>query len=233
MFIVGHRGARAIYPENTISALKEGIKCADFVEIDIHLTKDGIPVVMHDATLDRTTDGSGLVSGMTLQEIQLFDAGDGHPVPTLHDVCDLCLPSCGIITEIKESGSEKAVCDVLQKYDSGSFWVVSFHLESIRKVKKYLPQVKTGLICSMDCDDPLSSVIASGADAVVPRSDHVTKEMVAGAHRQGLSVIIWTLNTPEAYMKAAVSGADGWVTDDPCGLRAWVNHSLKNNSIII
>lgn len=61
MFIVGHRGARAVCPENSISALKVGMKCADFVEIDIRLTKDGIPVILHDATLDRTTDGNGPV----------------------------------------------------------------------------------------------------------------------------------------------------------------------------
>ncbi|WP_062397363.1 glycerophosphodiester phosphodiesterase family protein [Methanogenium cariaci] len=82
MFIVGHRGgAQAIHPENTVTALKEGMRCADFVEIDIRLTKDGIPVVMHDATLDRTTDGSGLVSEKTLREIQQFDAGGwpSHP----------------------------------------------------------------------------------------------------------------------------------------------------------
>ncbi|MDE4907657.1 glycerophosphodiester phosphodiesterase [Methanogenium marinum] len=233
MFIVGHRGARAVYPENSITALKEGMGCAEFVEIDVHLTKDGIPVVMHDATLDRTTNGSGLVSEKTLLEIQQLDAGDGHPIPTLEDVCTICLSSCGIVAEIKESGSEEAICRVLSKYDPDSFWVVSFQLESIREVKRLLPRVKTGLICSTDCENPFSPVLAIGADAILPRTDNVTQEMVAEAHRQGLSVIIWTLNTPEAYMKAAASGADGWVTDDPCGLRVWVNRNLKNNSIRI
>lgn len=233
MFIVGHRGARALYPENTVTALKEGMKCADFVEIDIHLTKDGIPVVMHDATLERTTDGSGLVCEKTLQEIQQLDAGDGHPIPTLQDVCDICLPSCGIVTELKEPGSEEAICTILREYDPDSLWIISFHPESIRVVKRLLPRVKTGLICSTDCTDPFSPVLAAGADAILPRTDNVTPEMVAEAHRQGLSVIIWTPNTPEAYLKAAASGVDGWVTDDPCGLRAWVNQYQKNYSIMI
>jgi len=225
MFIVGHRGARAIYPENTITALKEGIKCANFVEIDIRLTKDGIPVVMHDATLDRTTNGSGPVSAKTLGEIQQFDAGDGLPVPTLQDVCELCLPSCGIVTELKESDSEEVVCNILREYNPDSLWIVSFLPESIREVKRLLPRVKAGLICSTDCTDPFSQVFDACADAILPRTDEFTPEMAAEAHRLGLSVIVWTLNTPEAYQKAAECGADGWVTDDPCGLRAWVNHS--------
>lgn len=224
MFIIGHRGARAVRPENTISALKEGVKCADFVEIDIHLTKDGVPVVLHDATLDRTTDGRGAVGDLTLRELRMLDAGDGHPVPTLQEVCDLCLPSCGIVTEIKEAGSEEAVCSVLSGYDPSSLWVVSFHPESIREVKHLLPRVKAGLICSTDCRDPCSPVRKAGADAIVPRSDAVTREMVDEAHRQGLIVIVWTLNTPEAYQRARASGADGWVTDDPCGLRAWADN---------
>ncbi len=229
MFIVGHRGARAVYPENTVTALKEGMRCADFVEIDIRLTKDGIPVVMHDATLDRTTDGSGLVSGKTLYEIQQLNAGDGHPVPTLQDVCDLCLPSSGIMAELKEPGSEEAVCSILCEYDPDSFWVVSFHPESIRAVKRMLPRIKAGLICSMDCEDPVSPVLLAGADAILPRQTIVTQEMTGEAHRQGLSVIIWTLNTPEAYQRATGCDADGWVTDDPCLLRAWVIGSQNGN----
>ncbi|WAI01697.1 glycerophosphodiester phosphodiesterase [Methanogenium organophilum] len=224
MFIIGHRGACAVFPENTITALKEGMKCADFVEIDIHLTKDGVPVVLHDATLDRTTDGSGPVDSMTLLKLREFDAGDGHPVPTLQEVCDLCLPSCGIVTEIKEPGSEEAVCAILGNYDPVSLWIVSFHPESVRKVKRLLPSVKAGLICSTDCSDPFSPVRDAGADAILPRTDRVSSEMVREAHQQGLSVIVWTLNAPDAYRRARSSCADGWVTDDPCGLRAWLTH---------
>ena len=97
MFIIGHRGARAVQPENTVTALKEGMKCTDFVEIDVRLTKDAVPVVLHDATLDRTTDGTGAVCDRTLRDLRWVDAGDGHPVPTLQEVCDLCLPSCGAV----------------------------------------------------------------------------------------------------------------------------------------
>ena len=224
MFIIGHRGARAVQPENTVAALKEGMKCADFVEIDVRLTKDAVPVVLHDATLDRTTDGTGAVCDRTLRDLRGVDAGDGHPMPTLQEVCDLCLPSCGIVAEIKEPGSEAAVCTVLREYDPASLWVVSFHAESVRAVKRLLPRVRAGLICSTDCSDPLSPVREAGADAIVPRTDTVSPEMVCEAHRQGLSVIVWTLNTPEAYRRAQTTGADGWVTDDPCGLRAWVNN---------
>lgn len=233
MFIIGHRGARAVQPENTRSALKEGMKCADFVEIDIRLTKDGIPVLLHDATLDRTTDGAGPVSERTLREVQMLDAGDGYPVPTLEEACALCLPSCGIVAEIKDVGSEEAVCRAFQEYDPGFFWIVSFHPESISTVKRLLPRVKTGLICSTDCADPFAPVQAAGADAIVPRADTALREVTAEAHRRGFAVIVWTLNTPEAYRRAAACNADGWVTDDPCALRDWVNRVQNDKGIRI
>jgi glycerophosphoryl diester phosphodiesterase len=233
MFIVGHRGARAVCPENSISALKVGMKCADFVEIDIRLTKDGIPVILHDATLDRTTDGNGPVHEKTLTEIRMFDAGDGRAVPTLQEVCDLCLSTCGIVAEIKEPGSEEAICGIIGEYSFDAFLVVSFHHESIRKVKRLLPQIKTGFICDTDCTDPFALVHAIGADAILPRTDTITPDFTAKAHRRGLSVILWTLNSPEAYQRAAACEADGWVTDDPCRLRAWLNRSRKDNGIII
>ncbi len=233
MFIVGHRGARAVCPENTISALKVGMKCADFVEIDIRLTKDGIPVVLHDLTLDRTTNGSGPVNEKTLREIQLFDAGDGRPVPTLQEACDLCLPSCGIVAEIKEPGSEEAICNILREYTPDAIWIVSFHPESIHETKRLLPPIRTGLICDTDCTDPFASVHAADADAILPRTDSVTLDFTAQAHCRGLSVIVWTLNSPESYRRAAACDVDGWVTDDPCGLRAWLNRFLNDNGIRI
>ncbi len=233
MFIIGHRGARAVYPENTFSALKEGMKCADFVEIDIRLTKDGIPVILHDSTLDRTTDGNGPVNEKTLSEIRMLDAGNGQPVPTLQEVCSLCLPYCGIVAEIKEPGSEEVICNILREYPPDAFWVVSFHPDSIREVKRLLPPIKTGLICAMDGADSFALVHTAGADAILPRADVVTQDFTAQAHRRGLSVIVWTLNSPKAYEGAAACKADGWVTDDPCGLRAWVHRFPNDNGIRI
>ena len=77
MWIIGHRGARAIAPENTLKAIRAGMVCADYVEVDVRLSRDGIPVIIHDARLDRTTSGTGQVNDLELKELKELDAGDG------------------------------------------------------------------------------------------------------------------------------------------------------------
>ncbi|MDD4254294.1 MAG: glycerophosphodiester phosphodiesterase family protein [Methanofollis sp.] len=89
MFIIGHRGARAAARENTLHAVEVGIACADYVEVDVRLSREGMPVVIHDATLDRTTDGSGAVCTYLLSELKALDTGDGEQIPGLQEVVSL------------------------------------------------------------------------------------------------------------------------------------------------
>jgi glycerophosphoryl diester phosphodiesterase len=86
MLIIGHRGAKAIEPENTLRALAKGMECADFVEIDVRMSRDNELVVIHDRTLERTTNGKGQVNDFTLEQLKELDAGKGEKIPTLKEV---------------------------------------------------------------------------------------------------------------------------------------------------
>ncbi|WP_298669777.1 glycerophosphodiester phosphodiesterase family protein [uncultured Methanofollis sp.] len=216
MFIIGHRGARAVAPENTLRALEVGMACADYVEVDVRLSRDGVPVIMHDATLDRTTDGSGPICAYLLSELKVLDAGDGERVPTLQEVVSRVSGRRGLCVEVKEEGSEEIVCRVLKGYDPEKLFVVSFHKGSIEKVKILLPGVRTGFIYSRDGGDPLSTATSVRADVVLPEKDLLTSALVERAHRCGLMVVPWVLNADNEVLAAWDVGADGIVSDDPC-----------------
>jgi len=219
MIIIGHRGAKAVEPENTLLAIREGMKCADYVEIDARLSCDGIPVIMHDSSVDRTTDGRGPVNSFTLAELRTLNAGKGEKIPPLEDVCREVGDSCGLFCEIKEPGSEAVVCGVLGREAPGDLWIVSFHAESITAAQQYLPGVPTGLIVSRMGSDLPEQAAGLGADAILLKYDLLTTDLVSACHDRSLRVISWTLNTPAEFEKAAGFGIDGLASDDPCAAR--------------
>src|SRR5918997_6417535 len=115
--IYAHRGASAIHPENTLRAFQHALALGvDGIELDVHATADGIPVVIHDRDVGRTTDGTGYVDEIQLARLQTFDAGDGERVPTLAEVLELVGSAAHLDVEIKGSGVERAVLDVLAQY---------------------------------------------------------------------------------------------------------------------
>jgi len=132
--VVGHRGARSCAPENTLGSIRAAKACgADFVEVDVRLSKDGRLVVIHDETVDRTTDGSGRVEDLTLEEIKLLDAGLGERVPTLAEAVALVGElDLGIVVEMKEEGLEDLVARELKGKRA---IVTSFYHASVREIK--------------------------------------------------------------------------------------------------
>lgn len=222
MLIIGHRGARALEPENTLRALRRGMACADVVEIDVRLTKDGIPVVIHDATVDRTTDGTGPVKGYTIEGLKELDAGAGETVPTLHEVLDLVHGKAGLVVEIKEPGTEEIVVSVLMDRMPERLFLVSFHPGSVATAKKLLPGVPAGLICSQGTADPVGLARAAAADLILPRWDSLSREVVEQAHSAGLLVVPWTLNAEDEFEEAVRLGVDGLASDDPCAARRFL-----------
>jgi glycerophosphoryl diester phosphodiesterase len=220
MLIIGHRGARAIEPENTLRALKEGMRCADFVEVDVRITRDGIPVVMHDAFIDRTTDGTGAVAQYTLPELKNFDAGKGERIPTLEEVCTLVSGNSGLFIEIKEPGSEGRIAEVLNEYRPEPLVIVSFHGETLLNMKERVPGAKTGFIYSKEIKSPVDAALAVKATVLLPKFVRVTQSLVRHAHSYHMLVIPWTLNTPDEFARANDLGVDGFATDDPCNARS-------------
>jgi glycerophosphoryl diester phosphodiesterase len=217
MFVIGHRGARALEPENTLAALRRGMACAPFVEVDVRMSRDSRLVVMHDATVDRTTNGRGEVRSLTLAELKSLDAGGGERIPAFAEVLDLVAGGGGgLVVEIKEPGSEEAVCAHLARVRPDPLLVVSFHPESIRRVGDLLGGVSTGVIYSRDLDDPVRLAVSVNATTILPKFSRVTPALVEAAHAEGLSVVAWTLNTEEEFARAVSLGIDGFASDDPC-----------------
>ncbi|MDN5340013.1 MAG: glycerophosphoryl diester phosphodiesterase [Euryarchaeota archaeon] len=222
MLIIGHRGAKGIEPENTLRALRRGMACADLVEVDVRLTKDGIPVVIHDATVDRTTNGTGPVKGYTIDGLKELDAGEGEVIPTLHEVLDLVRGQTGLVVEIKEPGTEAIVVSALIDRMPERLFLVSSHPGSVATVKKLLPGVPAGLICSQGTPDPVGLARTAAADLILPRWDRVSAEMVEEAHSAGLLVVPWILKAEDDIREALRLGIDGFASDDPCAARRYL-----------
>jgi glycerophosphoryl diester phosphodiesterase len=230
MFITGHRGARAAAPENTLAAIRIGMGCADFVEVDARLTRDRVPVVIHDATLERTTSGRGPVASCSLEDLLQLDAGSGEHIPSLREVCDLVREigeGCGLFVEIKDPGSEDEVFGVLREAAPRPLWVVSFHASSVAAAKHALSQATAGLIYSRALADPLGAAASAGAGAILPRFDLLLPGLAVQAHDQGLLVVPWVLNRPEEWERAVEYGVDGFATDDPCRAAGWMKKEIS------
>ena len=146
--IVGHRGAAGYAPENTLLSFQAAMDSGcDKVEMDIRVTKDGHAVVIHDATVDRTTNGKGPVLAKTLEEIKRLECGKGQKIPTLREVVDLCKNRIRLIIELKEFGASKAVSEILEENDlTGSSLVISFDAGIVGEMKETNPQIKLGLL---------------------------------------------------------------------------------------
>jgi glycerophosphoryl diester phosphodiesterase len=229
MLVIGHRGGRAVAPENTLKAIRIGITCSDYVEVDIRLSRDSIPIVMHDAIVDRTTNGRGPIRELNLSELKLLDAGEGEEIPTLEEVCRAVRGRCGLFAEIKEPGSEEIVCQTLRESGLDDLYIVSFHAESLMEVKRLLPLTKTGWIFSKETPPP-AAVRNLGADAVLPKFAIISPGLVRSYHQSGITVFTWTLNTPDEFRTAGRCGIDGVATDDPCRARDFIKKEERSES---
>lgn len=142
--VYGHRGASIARPENTLAAFDLAFdQGAVGIELDVALSSDGIPVVMHDSHVDRTTDGVGAVDALTLQELRALDAGDGHPVPTLDEVLALAAArGAEVNIEIKAADAAAAVLEVVGGHEGLAWFISSFHWDTLRQVRALAPDAR-------------------------------------------------------------------------------------------
>jgi glycerophosphoryl diester phosphodiesterase len=216
MMIIGHRGASALEPENTLLSIKRAMDIGvDAVEIDVHLSKEKELVVIHDATVDRTTNGTGPVSGYTVQEIKRLDAGKGEAIPTLQEVIDLIDKQVLLIIELKEQGTERSVVDLLVRnnlFDKAC--VISFWHRLVKTVKEMDGRIKTGVLL---VGSPVDTCIAAhaSADALVMKYTFIDRELVEMAHEKGLKVFIWNIDDRDFLKPYVDMGVDAIGTNDP------------------
>jgi glycerophosphoryl diester phosphodiesterase len=214
---IGHRGAAGHAPENTIAAIRKGISLgADLVEVDVQATRDGRLVVMHDASVDRTTNGTGLVSNLTWEELQLLDAGDGARVPDLEAALAEASGRAGMMLEAKVAGIGPDLYRAVQAAGfAGPVIYASFLHAEILAIHRIDPEART--MALMECVPVSGAAFARDADATAAglALEFATAEFVATLHDAGLEVFVYTVNDPRLIQRAIDLGVDGIISDYP------------------
>lgn len=216
MIIMGHRGAAAVEPENTLLSIASAIDIgADAVEIDVRLTRDKELVVIHDSSLDRTTNGSGPVGAYDLKDLKALDAGKGETIPTLQEVMELVGRKAILVIELKEQGTEKKVVDLIREnHLKESVYVISFWHRLVKTVKEMDRRIRAGVLlvgCPVDC----SMASRASAEALVMRYNFVDQDFVETAHRENLKVFIWNIDEYHLLDPYVQMGVDGIASNDP------------------
>ncbi|MEN6292792.1 MAG: glycerophosphodiester phosphodiesterase family protein [Methanobacterium sp.] len=214
MQVIAHRGASFFEPENTLRAVEKAIKMgADFVEVDVRMSKDNRLVIMHDADINRTTDGKGLVKDYTLQELKRLDAGDGETIPTLDEVIACVKDRVGLVIEIKEPETEGKILEKINENKLENTILTSFYHKSIKNARKMNPSVDAGIIFTCQPVDVMQMASNASANIIFPSYRYMNEDMVKQAKNNGISVYPWTIDDPEIFEKFVEMGADGIVTN--------------------
>jgi glycerophosphoryl diester phosphodiesterase len=225
--VVAHRGASGYAPENTFAsfdlALEQG---AEMIELDLHPCKDGDLVVMHDETVDRTTGGTGRISGMRLVDIKGLDAaaktsfGKPQTVPTFSEVLERYSKRIPLMVEVKHGSSvypgiERKVVEELEKHEAADdVELISFDLDCLLRLKQESRGLKTGFIFIGNVAS-FADLLKEEVDALHGMWNFVTKEQVAHARKLGLPTFVWTVNAQRDIQEVQQLGADGLVSNFP------------------
>lgn len=227
---IAHRGASALAPENTLSSFDLAVNLkADYIEMDIQLTKDNQLVVIHDNTVDRTTNGKGMVKNFRLNELKKLNAGScfnkSHKfesIPTLNEVLFRYDGSVNFLIEMKDPhlypGIEYLLAkEIKKKKNKSSIIVQSFDSRSLRRFKKVLPEIPIGLLTSFP---PPPNTLAQLAylDYVNVHYSRINGEVMNSIKENNKKTFVWTVNSKEAYEKMRHFAVDGIITDDPRSL---------------
>jgi glycerophosphoryl diester phosphodiesterase len=212
---IGHRGLMGVEPENTLRSFVAAEQAGlDVIELDLHLSKDGALVVMHDADVDRTTDGTGPIAEQTLAELRALDAGRGERVPVFEEVLDAVRSP--LQAEIKDVQAARALAEVLHaRALVDRVEVSSFHDEAIAEIARLVPGVRTALIGSRYGTDVVERAVAVGAATVCLNIRRLTLEIVELARAKDLRIIGWVVNTQDQLRLVRALGLDGATTDLP------------------
>ena len=213
---IGHRGAAGHVLENTLGSIEKAIELGvDYVEIDLRLTCDGHVVVLHDATVDRTTNGHGRIKDLTLAQLKRIKTKDGQHVPTLEEVLKLTDGRVGLMLELKIRGLAKPVTEIVQQSGfSGSVIYASFHHKELACVRESVPSATIMPLISRGRIAP-SIPAKLSARYVGIRVDRVTKPVVESLHAAGVLMFAFTVNDADDITYMRDIGVDGIISDMP------------------
>jgi glycerophosphoryl diester phosphodiesterase len=219
MICIGHRGACGHEPENTLRSVRRALELgAQGIEIDVYFV-DGELIVIHDAKLDRTTNGKGYVARKSFDWLRTLDAGKGERIPTLREVFDAVNRRAFINVELKGRRTAKPVAALIGEYVADRGWryedflVSSFNRSELRAIGD--PRIPIGLLLARPTRLYALSARRVRASAVNPAARHVTARFVEDAHRRGLRVFAYTVNAPAEIARMRQLGVDGVFSDFP------------------
>ena len=209
---IGHRGAKAHAPENTIENKKKAIEMGvEMIELDVHLSNDLVPMVIHDDTVDRTTLATGNVANFSAKKLQQLG------VPSLEDVFTLVQNKCSINIEIKVYAATQPVLDVLQSssFDVEKIIISSFDWQVLQEIRFQNDTIKLGVLTETDISLAIGFATFIKAFAIHPYYHLLTAENVEKIKEKGLKLYTWTVNEPEDITFVKSLQIDGIITDFP------------------
>lgn len=218
----GHRGASGYEPENTLIAFQKAIELkADGIELDVHLSSDGVLVVIHDETIDRTTNGKGTVNKMPLKKLKNFKIEKNEKIPTLIEVFDLVNKQCIINIELKGMGTAKPVLDLIEhyikekKWQNNDFLISSFDWNMLEEATSLNSKIRIGVLTEESIEEALAFAKKIKAYSIHPDYLLLTKENVALLQENGFEVFPWTVNSEEAISTIKSFKVNGIISNFP------------------
>ena len=216
---IGHRGAKGLEPENTLRSIRRALDLgADGVEVDVYFS-DGQMVVIHDDTLERTTNGRGRVEEQSFDYLRSLDAGKGEKIPTLREVFETVNRRAFINIELKGARTAEPVFELIGEYAGGRGWtpedflVSSFDLSELGKLKGR--GIRLGVLFSEPPPDCVTIAKSLGAYSINIASRFANRTLIREAHSEGRKTLVYTVNSTREIHKIRAMGADGIFTDYP------------------
>lgn len=226
----GHRGNPAEHPENTLASFRSAIELGcDMIECDVHLTSDGELAVVHDHTLERMTNGTGLVGAHNLAELRALDAGRGERIPLLEEIIELARDRVGLVVEMKQNPvpypglEEKLIGALREQRMTEQVSIISFHHGSIRRLKALAPELDAGIIDAARPIDPVGMMRAAGAGLFSSYYGTLDPDMVAEIRGAGGAVGVWTVDDAMALLWARACHPDSVFTNRPAEIGPQLN----------
>jgi len=214
--IYAHRGASAELPENTLPAFARAVELgADGIELDVHLSADGVPVVIHDESVNRTTNGTGNVAELSLDQLKALDAGNGAPIPTLAEVLDLVGGRLHVDIEVKAAAAADAVLAETSARSNLRFAISSFNHDVLRHVRRAGGAIEVWPLVMGASDEALETAAELGSPNLAIYDGMVNQEVIEFVAGKGPGCWVWTVNDPVRAADLAEMGANGICTDDP------------------
>lgn len=218
--VISHAACAGHAPENTLAGVRAALELGvDAIEVDVHVTADGIPVLMHDPTVDRTTNGRGSVASLTLEQIRALDAG-GEPVPTLAEALELARSGALLIAEIKAPGIEGAVAEAVRRAGAlAEVMVWSFFPHVLTAMREAEPRLPCALLLTGEAlarwSEMRELAVRLGAQGVSVFHQGLEAPIVRGARRSALAVYAWTADSGPEIERLLALGVDGIVSNYP------------------